>query len=71
MLVVTGGEDELTCAKSFRNLRGAKVLAADAVGVNDLIGASRLLLSPTALEYLSRVAAARDTRGRAAEEVAA
>jgi len=71
VLVVTGGEDELTCAKSFRNLRGAKVLAADAVGVNDLIGASRLLLSPTALEYLSRVAAARDTRGRAAEEVAA
>lgn len=70
-LVVTGAEDELTCAKSFRNLRGAKVLTADAVGVNDLIGTSRLLLSPSALEYLSRVAAARSTRSRPAEEASA
>jgi large subunit ribosomal protein L4 len=55
VLVVVGTEDA-NCAKSFRNLKGVSVHSADNVGVVDLIGASRVVVTPTALEYLTGVA---------------
>ena len=56
-LIVLGAEDETTCAKSFRNIRGISVLSADEVGVADVIGAARLVLSQSALERLGQLAA--------------
>ena len=55
-LVVLGREGEDTCFKSFRNLKGVAVHAQDAVGVADIIGAQRLVLSPAAVEYLTTIA---------------
>jgi large subunit ribosomal protein L4 len=55
-LVVLGREGEETCLKSFRNLAGVEVRAHDRVGVADLIGAQRLVLSPAAVEYLTAIA---------------
>jgi large subunit ribosomal protein L4 len=54
-LVVLAGDEE-ACAKSFRNLRDASVLAVDEVGVADVIGAGRLVVSPAALERLTAIA---------------
>jgi large subunit ribosomal protein L4 len=56
-LIVLGAADEETCAKSFRNIRGISVLSADEVGVADVIGAARLVLSQSALERLGELAA--------------
>jgi large subunit ribosomal protein L4 len=53
-LVVCGGESEDNAVKAFRNIRNVSVLPADSVGVADVIGAERLVLSPTALEELTR-----------------
>ena len=47
------GPDEADCAKSFRNIAGVEVLADGDVGVADLVGASRLVLSQVALERLT------------------
>jgi large subunit ribosomal protein L4 len=55
-LVVLGREGEDTCVKSFRNLKGVDVQAQDQVGVADIIGAQRLVLSPAAVEYLTSIA---------------
>jgi large subunit ribosomal protein L4 len=55
-LVVLGLEGEDTCLKSFRNLKGVKVTAQDRVGVADIIGAQRLVLSPSAVDYLTTIA---------------
>jgi large subunit ribosomal protein L4 len=55
-LIVLGREGEESCLKSFRNLAGVNVQAHDAVGVADIIGAQRLVLSSAALDYLTRVA---------------
>ena len=54
-LVVLSREGEDNAVKSFRNLREASVLPADQVGVSDIVGAQRLVLTPTALEYLTRI----------------
>ena len=56
-LVVCAREAEENAAKSFRNIRGVSLLPADQVGVADVIGAERLVLSPGALEELTRRAA--------------
>jgi large subunit ribosomal protein L4 len=56
-LVVLAREGEENAFKSFRNLQGVSILPADDVGVADVIGAARLVLSPSALEYLSKLAA--------------
>ena len=53
-LVVCAREDEENAIKSFRNIREVSVLPADSVGVADVIGAERLVLSPAALEELTR-----------------
>jgi large subunit ribosomal protein L4 len=55
VLVIVSGDDA-NCAKSFRNIKGVSVRAADNVGVADVIGASRLIITPTALEHLTGVA---------------
>ena len=53
-LVVCGRESEENAVKSFRNLRNVNVIPADSAGVADIIGAERLVLSPAALEELTR-----------------
>ena len=54
LLVLAGGED--ACAKSFRNIAGVTVMDADDVGVADIVGAARLVLSAGALERLTQKA---------------
>jgi large subunit ribosomal protein L4 len=53
-LVVCARENEENAVKSFRNISGVSVLPVDAVGVADIIGTERLVLSPAALEELTR-----------------
>jgi large subunit ribosomal protein L4 len=55
-VLVVVGADDANCAKSFRNLRNVLVHTADDVGVADIIGAARLVLTPTALDHLTGVA---------------
>jgi large subunit ribosomal protein L4 len=57
-LVVLGREGEENCALSFRNIRGISVLPVDAVGVADIIGAARLVLSQSAIDGLTARASA-------------
>ena len=57
LLVLTDGEEN--CLKSFRNLRDVSVLHADAVGVADVIGHARLVLSEAALARLTEKAASK------------
>jgi large subunit ribosomal protein L4 len=67
-LVVFAREGEEAAVKSFRNLREVTVAPADAVGVADVVGAARLVVSEAALERLTAVARAPEPRG---QEVAA
>ena len=53
-LVVCARENEDNAVKSFRNIRRVTVLPVDSVGVADVIGAERLVLSTAALEELTR-----------------
>ena len=64
-LVVIGSTGEEACRKSFRNLPEASVMTADDVGVADVVGAARLVLSGAALERLTELATppARDRNG--------
>jgi large subunit ribosomal protein L4 len=50
LVVLTDGQE--ACAKSFRNIAGVTVLGADDVGVADVIGAARMVVSPAAVERL-------------------
>jgi large subunit ribosomal protein L4 len=65
LLVCSGDED--TIVKSFRNLTGLQCKAAENVGVADLVGAARLVLTPGAADYLTRIA----RKERETEEAAA
>jgi large subunit ribosomal protein L4 len=56
LVVLVEGEENAVL--SFRNIEGVHVLNASDVGVADVIGASRLVASPGALEILTRVASA-------------
>ena len=47
VLIVLTGADEATAFKSFRNLAGVNVLAADDCGVADLVGAATVVFSRT------------------------
>ena len=60
-LVVTAPDGEQNAVKSFRNLPRVSVLPVHAVGVADVIGAARLVLTQVSLEHLSALAG---TRGR-------
>jgi large subunit ribosomal protein L4 len=53
VLVVVTGADEAAVFKSFRNLAGVSVLAADDCGVADLIGAASVVFSTDALESVT------------------
>ena len=55
-LVVLAREGEDACVKSFRNLRDVSIASADNVGVADIIGAARLVLTEGAIDYLKGVA---------------
>jgi large subunit ribosomal protein L4 len=57
LLVLTDGEE--SCVKSFRNLRDVTVMHADAVGVADVIGHARLVISEAALARLTEKAASK------------
>jgi large subunit ribosomal protein L4 len=57
LVVLTDGEE--SCVKSFRNLAEVTVLHADQVGVADVIGAGRLVLSEAALARLTEKAVAK------------
>ena len=57
LVVLTDGEE--TCVKSFRNLRDVSVMHADDVGVADVIGHARIVLSEAALARLTEKAAAK------------
>lgn len=54
--LIVVGSDDANCAKSFRNIKGVSVRPCDNVGVADIIGAARLIVTPTALEHLTAVA---------------
>lgn len=54
LVVLAPGEEAV--GKSFRNLARTTVRAADQVGVADVIGAARLVLTPAALDHLSVLA---------------
>jgi large subunit ribosomal protein L4 len=56
VLLVCGVEGEDTIVKSFRNLSGLECKPATAVGVADIIGAARLVLTPAAADHLTRIA---------------
>jgi large subunit ribosomal protein L4 len=57
LVVLTDGEE--SCVKSFRNLRDVNVMHADDVGVADVIGHARLVISEAALARLTEKAAAK------------
>jgi large subunit ribosomal protein L4 len=57
LIVLTDGEE--SCVKSFRNLRDVSVMHADDVGVADVIGHARLVISEAALGRLTEKAAAK------------
>jgi large subunit ribosomal protein L4 len=67
ILLVCGGEGEDTVIKSFRNLAGLECRPAPDVGVADVVGASRLVLTPNAADYLTRIA----SKERVKEEASA
>jgi large subunit ribosomal protein L4 len=52
-VLVALGDDELSAAKSFRNLTRVAVLHVDDVGVADLVGAATLVVSQAALDALT------------------
>ncbi len=54
--LIVVGADDANCAKSFRNIKGVTVTTADNVGVADIIGARRMVLTPSALEHITGVA---------------
>jgi large subunit ribosomal protein L4 len=57
LVVLTDGEE--TAVKSFRNLRDVTVMHADDVGVADVIGHARLVVSEAALARLTEKAVAK------------
>jgi large subunit ribosomal protein L4 len=58
VLVVLADGEEI-CAKSFRNLAGVSVLHVDDVGVADVVGSARLVISEAALGRLTEKAVAK------------
>jgi large subunit ribosomal protein L4 len=65
-VLVLLGDDEVACAKSFRNISRVVALAAGDAGVADIVGARTLVLSEAAITDLQTVAA--EPKARAAQE---
>jgi large subunit ribosomal protein L4 len=57
LLVLADGEE--SCAKSFRNLAGVSVLHVEQVGVADVVGSGRIVVSEAALGRLTEKAVAK------------
>jgi large subunit ribosomal protein L4 len=57
LVVLADGEE--TCAKSFRNIAGVSVLHVEDVGIADIVGSGRLVVSEAALVRLSEKAVAK------------
>jgi large subunit ribosomal protein L4 len=57
LLVLTDGEE--TAVKSFRNLRDVSVMHAESVGIADIIGHGRIVVSEAALARLTEKAASK------------
>jgi len=57
LVALTDGEE--SCAKSFRNLAGVTVMHVEQVGVADVIGAGRIVVSEAALRRLTEKAVAK------------
>jgi large subunit ribosomal protein L4 len=57
-VLVVLSEDQDVAAKSFRNLERVTVVSADQVGVADIVGASQLVVTETALDSLTNRAKA-------------
>jgi large subunit ribosomal protein L4 len=57
LLVLADGEEN--CAKSFRNIAGVAVLHADDVGIADIVGSGRMVISEAALGRLTEKAVAK------------
>jgi large subunit ribosomal protein L4 len=57
LVVLADGEE--SCAKSFRNLAGVVVLHVDDVGIADIVGSGRIVISEAALGRLSEKAVAK------------
>jgi large subunit ribosomal protein L4 len=62
ILLVLAGPDESAAFKSFRNLAGVTVLAADDCGVADLVGAASVVFSQDALDAVVARAKAKTTK---------
>jgi large subunit ribosomal protein L4 len=63
VLIVLSGPDEAAAFKSFRNLAGVNVLAADDCGVADLVGAATVVFSSDALASVTARAKKLTARG--------
>ena len=61
-VLVLLGDDESTCALSFRNLDHVSVLPGRQAGVADVLGAAHLVVSDAGLEQVAAVAGAPATR---------
>jgi large subunit ribosomal protein L4 len=57
LVVLADGEEN--CAKSFRNLAGVAVLHVEDVGIADIVGSGRMVISEAALGRLSEKAVAK------------
>jgi large subunit ribosomal protein L4 len=57
LVVLADGEEN--CGKSFRNLAGVAVLHVDDVGIADIVGSGRMVISAAALGRLSEKAVAK------------
>jgi large subunit ribosomal protein L4 len=53
VLLLLGGPEEETVAKSFRNLSRVNVLSAEAVGVADIVSAATLVATQSAIDALT------------------
>jgi large subunit ribosomal protein L4 len=58
-VLVVLGDGEENCAKSFRNLADVTVLHVDDVGIADIVGSGRMVISEAALGRLSEKAVAK------------
>jgi large subunit ribosomal protein L4 len=66
-VLVVISPDELVAGKSFRNLAGVTVLAAQDAGVADIVGAATLVASQAALDALTERATKKTERRTAVE----
>ena len=66
VLLVLSGPDESAAFKSFRNLAGVTVLAADDCGVADLVGAASVVFTQDALDSVTARARAKTAATAAA-----